>query len=509
MSKVMLVVPTFKYRDKYPSFLSMSDFPTGFGYLASSLKAAGHEVIGVNPNNITGYPSARIMLQNVLSQKISQYKPDIIATGGLCTDYAFFNDLVRFSRALCPETPIVLGGQIVTNDPEDVYNLLKPDWVVVGEGERAIVDIADCKFPPTPSPIWHSEYIKDLDSLPFPDFEPFGVMDMLDNYSMATRLLYRYSRTKPRPFVLVASRSCPFTCSFCVDSHRTIPYRARSIASIMQEIKASYSKYHYNILIIDDELFAVNKDRLNAFSEAILEGKEQYGWDFDWCFQTHASAKLDIDSLKLAKRAGCYLFSYGLESASQRVLESMNKKTDINQVIEALELAHQANIGFSGNLIFGDVAENQNTWAESLSFWLEYGRKDFIFLTNLMPYPGSKIFNQMREYGAFKDKRLYYENIDKGAINMTTMPPDLFENLCKLIVGLETSWMFVDLATNVKTEREEAVDYEGHHIYTITCKCPHCGEMIEYRQPMNDETSSHFSLGTGCTNCNRKIKIET
>ncbi len=505
MSKVMLVVPTFKYRDKYPSFLSMSDFPTGFGYLSSSLKAAGHEVIGVNPNNITGYPSARIMLQNVLSQKISQYKPDIIATGGLCTDYAFFSDLVRFCRDLSPETPIVLGGQIVTNDPDDVYNLLKPDYAVIGEGESAIVKIAEGGIT---KGIVRGDYTRDLDSLPIPDYEPFGIMDMLDNYSMATRLLYRYSRTNPRPFVLVGSRSCPFSCSFCVHGNRDIPYRARSIASIMQEIKASYDKYHFNILIIDDELFAVNKTRMVDFCEAIINGKETYGWDFDWCFQTHASAKLDLDTLKLAKRAGCYLFSYGLESASQRVLESMNKKTDINQVIEALELAHQANIGFSGNLIFGDVAENQNTWAESLAFWLEYGRKDFIFLTNLMPYPGSKIFNQMREYGAFKDKKFYYENIDKGAINMTTMPPDLFENLCKLIVGLETSWMFVDLATNVKTEREEAVDYEGHHIYKITCKCPHCGEMIEYRQPMNDETSNHFSLGTGCTACNRKIKIE-
>ena len=74
--KIMLVPPTSHY-PQYPVPLSLSDFPTGIAYLASSLKQAGHEVIGCNPNNIGGYPSAQIMLQSVLSRKLAQYKPDL------------------------------------------------------------------------------------------------------------------------------------------------------------------------------------------------------------------------------------------------------------------------------------------------------------------------------------------------------------------------------------------------------------------------------------------------
>lgn len=500
--KVALVVPTSHYKDHYPSFLSLSDFPTGLSYLASTLKQAGHQVIGINPNNLTGYPSAPIMLQDVLVKHIIPSDPELIGLSGLCTDYAFLRDAIRIIRNIT-KAPIVLGGQIVTNDAEFIYNDLKPDYAVVGEGEDAIIKIVNGQvargiiqgIPPN------------LDSLPFPDYEPFGVREMLDKYSDATRLLYRYPRPDARPFVIVASRSCPFTCTFCIHGKRDVPYRARSIPNIMAEIKENYEKYKFNVLLIDDELFAVNKKRMIEFCQAVINGKCEYGWDFDWMFQTHASAKLDLKTLKLAKMAGCFLFSYGLESASPTILKSMNKKIEVSQVIEAIRLAHEAEIGFSANLIFGDIAETPDTIAESLAFWLEHGGKSFIFLSNIMPYPGSKIFDTLREWGAFPDKKAYYENIDKGAINMTKMPPDIFENMTKMLVGLETSWLFVNMATNVRVENENKLDYSGTTSFKIWATCPYCGKESLYRQAVDPKIIGSFALGTGCTHCNRKMKV--
>jgi tRNA A37 methylthiotransferase MiaB len=506
--KVMLVVPASHY-PKYPCILSLSDFPTGIAYLASSLKQAGHEVVGVNPNNIGGYPSAQLMLRDILGRSVLADKPDLIGLGGLCTDYAFLRDSINIIRNINPKIPIVLGGQIVTNDAEDIYNLLKPDYCIVGEADNAIVELANRRLHENGTldvRTIQGKHAKNLDSLPFPDYEPFNVRDMLDNYSMATRLLYRYSRPYPRPWVIVGSRSCPFSCTFCVHGKRQIPYRARSIGNIMAEIKETYEKYKFNILMIDDELFAVNKTRLIDFSNAVLQGKQEYGWDFDWMFQTHASAKLDLDTLKLARKAGCYLFSYGLESASPTVLKSMNKKIEVSQVIEAINLAHQANIGFSANLIFGDIAETIDTWAESMSFWLEHCRKDFVFMANLCPYPGSKLFDGLQSFGAFQDKKYYYEHIDEGAVNMSTIQPHTFQKLLQVLQGLETSWLFVNLAKNVRTEVESTGN--GETMYKLYATCPYCGEESMYRQSMDSKLNGKFSLGTGCTKCNRKIKIE-
>ena len=351
---------------------------------------------------------------------------------------------------------------------------------------------------------------QDLDKLNFPDYEPFGIQDMIDNYSDFTRLLYRYSRLHPRPYSIVASRSCPFTCTFCIHGHRDIPYRARSIESIMEEIRVTYEKYHFNILILLDELFAVSKGRMNDFSDGVLEGKQKYGWDFDWMFQTHASAKLDLESLKKAKEAGCISFSYGLESASPVVLKSMDKRIKVEQVIEAIHLAKEAKIGFSANLIFGDPAETQETIAESLAFWLEYGRGSCIFLAQLKPYPGSKIFQYCIEKGLIKDKKEYYETIDKCLINMTAMSDETFNSFMSLLNHLENQWLFVKTAkASYAIESPNGTVIEkllGGEFVQIRTLCPNCGEESVYRMHRTD-TKAPFFMGTSCLKCEQKMKV--
>ena len=507
--RVLLVPPTFRYATEYPAFLSLSDFPSGFGYLSASLKQAGHEVYGCSPNNIVGYPNAYMMLQDVLSKKIAEVKPDLIGLGGLCTDYKFLKDAIGIIRQTDPKLPIVLGGQIVTNDAEFIFNDLKPDYAVVGEGENSILQIIEWitegnRFKGN---IVHSEQCP-LDALPFPDYSPFGIDEMLDEYSMATRMLYRYSRSEPRPFNIVASRGCPFACSFCIDHHRS--YRARSIENIIEEIKVSYERYRFNILILLDELFAVSRNRLDEFSQAVLEGKEQYGWDFDWCFQTHASARFDLESLKLAKQAGCYMFSYGLESASPTVLKSMDNRIKIEQVREAIKMAEEAGIAFSANLIFGDVAETEDTVAESLAFWFEYGRRCCIFLAEVKPYPGSALFNECSRRGLIKDKKRYYETIDTLPINMTAMDDATYIRTMRLLAQLEQGWLFVNKMTDVHYEiepnhRGKYQTFVGGNNYKIMARCPYCGEESQYRQLM---PGVPFMLGLSCLKCQRKIKVE-
>lgn len=501
-ARVLLIAPTFQYKDKYPAPLSLSDFPSGIAYIASALKEAGHEVYGLNPNNITGYVNSNFMIKDTITKKMEEVKPELIGLGGLCVDYAFLRDAIGIIRNEDSGIPIVLGGRIVSNDAEFIFNDLKPDYAIVGEADNAIVELVHLLGNGSkPEPFIMKADTPDLDTLPLPDYEPFGVKDMMDNFSMATRLLYRYSRPYPRPFNIVTSRSCPFSCTFCIHGHDRPKYRARSIESVMQEIRVNYEKYKFNILIILDELFAVNKKRMVDFCKSVIDGKNQFGWDFDWMFQTHASAKLDSETLKLAKDAGCFFFSYGLESASPTVLKSMKKKIKIERVIETMELAREAKIGFGGNLIFGDIAETQETIAESISFWLQHGCDNYFFLSTVKPYPGSKLFNDIRERGMFPDKREYYENIDSTNTNMTQMSDKVWNSFLRLFLFLENSGLFVESATDVR--------YEGGDsgFCKIWARCPYCGKESMYRmgEPHSKQLSS---LLIGCINCNRKIKLE-
>ena len=77
--KVLLIIPTFGYNHGYPKFFSNSDFPTGFAYLASAIKNAGHKVIGLNPNNDSSYKSAKDMVYSKISQCLLDIAQDILS----------------------------------------------------------------------------------------------------------------------------------------------------------------------------------------------------------------------------------------------------------------------------------------------------------------------------------------------------------------------------------------------------------------------------------------------
>ena len=525
--KVLLVAPIFRYGQTPPALLSLSDFPSGLAYIGAALREAGHEVRGLNPNNIPGYDKAYFLLTNMVATALEEFKPDLVGLGGLCTDFTFLKDAIELTRKFAPGTPIVLGGGIINNDREFIFNLLKPDFGIVGEGEETVMKLASAMqdgkdyggienlaywdaglaiFNPV-----HFPHAK-VDDRPLPDYEPFGVRDMLDNYSMATRLLYRYGRTNPRPFPLVTARGCPFNCSFCIHRGNQL-YRARSIEKVMEEIRVTYDKYRYNILIILDELFAVNKQRMRAFCEAVLEGKCRYGWDFDWMFQTHASAALDLDTLLLAKEAGCFFFSYGIESASPKVLASMNKKTKVPQIIEAIDLAAKAGIGFGGNLIFGDPAETQETIYESLDFFAKYGQSTFIFCGYLMPYPGNELFDDCLKRGIIRDKATYYANIDKGIFNMTSLPDSLWGQWVNFLGLLERSWLWVKDCDATSIEKEDGyespvLEHYKADMYQVETICPYCGASITYREMIGQvRLDWPLFLGVGCPKCNRRIKV--
>lgn len=500
--KILLIAPTAHYHHHYPSFMPSFLFPTGLAYLASSLEDAGHKVIGLNPNNIAGYPTAYAMVKDQIIKAISNSEPDLIGVGGLCTDYPFLRDAIQIIRAFNANIPIILGGGIVTNDAEYIFNKLKPDYCVIAEGEDAIVNIANMVNLSSIANIGYWENgmaiftkqnfsYKDIDSIPFPNYEPFGIRDMMGDYALNSIWVYRYTRPYPKLWTIITARSCPFSCTFCVH-HRGPKYRVRSIKDILQEIKVTYEKYHYNILILLDELTAVNKIRMKEFCIALLDAKEKYGWDFDWSFNTHASANLDRETLLLAKKAGCFFFSYGMESASPTVLASMNKKTKPEQLVTAIQLAEETNMSFGGNFIFGDPAETEKTVVETIDFAMRYCKDINIVLNAIRPYPGSKIFENCIDNGLIQDKDDFYEHIDQRpwdmTCNMTKIPNKIWIPLLDSIILFGQLLPWVKSASSYKyeidsnSESDPMVLQSKKHVYKIWAKCPHCGKDVFFRE---------------------------
>lgn len=504
--KTLIIVPTEGYDTDRFQFKTSGDFPTGLAYIAAALKNAGHEVHGLNPNNDVSFDSPRIMLKHKLSEKLEQTHFDAVCLGGLCVHFQFLEDSIKLIRNISPESIIICGGGIITDDAEFIFENIRPDFCIIGQAEETIVRLLNAveasqeDYEDIPNiGYWRQQkahYTKvsydygNIDDRAFPDYSIFDMEDMLENGGLHNKSIFRYTRNKPRVMSIITALGCPFSCTFCVHN-TTQRYRERSIPRILEEIKLMYERYQFNILIVMDELFAIKKSRFRTFCEELIRHRELYSWDFDWLFQTHAKAALTLDDLELLKNAGCYYFSYGIESASQKILDSMNKRSKPSQILNAIELSKQADIGFGGNFILGDVAEDVRTVTESMSFFEQHGQELHMNVGIVHPYPGSKLFDDYcsRENFDNDDKLSFYRNIDKEYINLTSLDDNIWALICRNVYILNTfRWEKPTAAISCVEEKDSRdviwAEKMNLKVYRITATCPFCSESHIFREAL-------------------------
>lgn len=502
--KILIVVPTDGYDTDSFMFKTSADFPSGLAYIAAALKAAGHEVHGLNLNNDIKYDSPKKMMKEKLTHKLLETNYDVVCIGGLCVHFDFTRDSIALIRKLSNNSRVVLGGGIVTEDTQFIFETLRPDFAISGQGEESVVELMNALLSTSNdySNIPNLCYWKDdkacytptlfkygnIDDRAFPDYSIFDMDDMLDHGGLHNNSLFRYTRVYPRVISIITALGCPFKCTFCV--HDSVQrYRERSIPRIMEEIKELYDRYQFNILNILDELFALKKERLHEFCTELIRHRELYGWDFDWYFQTHASVNLTLEDLQLLKSAGCYYFSYGLESASISVLESMKKRTKPEQILNAINLADKVKIGFGGNYIFGDVAETLKTANETVSFFIDNCKDLHINLGVIHPYPGSKLFDDYYIDRKFSNAEhlAFYKNIDKEYINLTNLDDNLWTLICREISTLSLfRWEKISQALECNEESYSNdtpwAERIGAKVYKIRTICPHCDNEFKFRE---------------------------
>jgi len=243
--------------------------PLGLAYISAYLKQAGKDVTVLNLNNRAG------RIDDIIRTEMTLRKYDIVFTGGLSLFYPHLRDLVIHIRNHSPLTMIVVGGGIISAQPEIMYTLIKPDYGVIGEGEVTCLNLVEClekgENPFTVSGIiYRAEHglqvtiprvpIMDLDALPFPDYESFGYEEYLGNIKPSDYIAYDIV-DEPRYYPVLASRSCPYVCTFCFHPLGN-KYRQRSVDNIMAEIKQNVEKYRINIIFTLDELLSNGQDRM-------------------------------------------------------------------------------------------------------------------------------------------------------------------------------------------------------------------------------------------------------
>lgn len=481
---------------------SYYEFPLGLAYISACLKKAGY---GVDVLNINHYADSQI---DLISRKFSANKYRYVLTSGLSAHYKQIKGIVDDVRRVASDAVMIVGGGVVTAMPEVMYDYIRPDYMVLGEGELTIVElinalntnkmnlseingIGHCDAAGKLIITSRREPIMDLDSIPWPDLDGFEFETYLE-MQRPNDSLYLYIDDKPRFYPIISSRGCPYNCTFCYHPLGQ-KYRSRSVDDFIAEVTYVTEKYNVNNLAIFDELISADPKRLFEICDRIKKLPRK----INWMCQLRVD-KVDDEMLRVMKDAGCFIISYGFESASNSVLKSMKKFITAEQIEKAMQLTRKAGIGVQAYFIFGDPAETKKSSHETLRFWKDHS--DYhITMGYIRPYPGSELWKQEMDKGNIKDATEQLGFLDQCVNN----PPNLSKMTAQEWFELQKNVQKAIMMNSHFGEFISSKRVEGE-FHSLTVRCPHCEQVTTYNN-FHQRILGVFKLA--CRHCNQTMNM--
>ncbi|WP_094606113.1 hypothetical protein SPSIL_007830 [Sporomusa silvacetica DSM 10669] len=402
--------------------------PYGFCMVSSALKASGRSVFTLNLNY-------KANPYDLLRQTIIDNSIDVVATGGLSGQYSLLKEITDTAKSANPDVITIVGGGIITAEPDVAMEALgTADYGITGEGEITINALAYALENDgdvgqvegvvlregTVSPL--RPEIANLDILPFPDYDGF-------EYNLLLRdKMFSSSGVNEKTAVVTTGRSCPFNCTFCFHSSGK-KYRRRSIDNIFQEIDWIISNYDIKYIMFVDELFVKDKKFVKEITDRIKKLNVKY-----WV-QTRVDM-ITKEILQMLKDSGCYEITYGVESADNNILKSMQKNITVEQIERAFNLSCEVGLPAKGYIIFGDLEETVETINNSLNWWRAHPEFD-IRLWWILTFPGSYLYKVACRRGLISDRVQYLKNNDTQ-LNISKMSDEQYWEMVKRVELFQT-----------------------------------------------------------------------
>jgi len=295
--------------------------------------------------------------------------------------------------------PVCLGGPYVTTIMQDIFIETPAEFAVYGEGEYTFSQLLSClKGEENIENIEGLMYknssdelitnrprkrIKDLDQLPIPAYDIFP----MEKYP-----LHR----------IVTSRGCQYACAWCNSSSIWgNGYFSMSPEKMIKEVEYVLTNYGRKTIVFGDNTFNTDLQRMEDFCDLVLERDLKIFWS--------ASIRADNLTHKLArkmKRAGCYNVSVGIESANNRILEKIGKKTSIEKISKGIEMLKEAGIEIMAQYVIGSPYDTFVTVKETVDYARTSGC-DYTNFYTVLPFKGTPQWKYVREQGTLYTDRIH------------------------------------------------------------------------------------------------------
>lgn len=357
----------------------------GPAFLGAFLRRHGHEVAMARVPVDLSFDDVAALVRDAA--------PGLIGLSLTTRQWLRGRDVARELRArLTPEIPLVAGGLHPTFSADDVLSRPGFDYVCVGEGEEALLELVQAleRDGRVTAPIANIQARGGPPVTPRKPFEPIDALPW-----MARDLLGEEHGVVH----MTTQRGCPFPCTYCAARMYNVLYedqsygRRRSHESVLAELEQVRRDGALNYVIFLDDTFTIQHPWVKEFCKV-------YAARFQVGFSLHARADtVTQDLLKRLADAGCKHITFGVESGSPRVRrEVMKRPIPDERIKDAFRWSQELGIIATANYMLGLPGETAEDLDLTLALHEELQPDDFGYFV-FYPYPGTELFHTCREKG--------------------------------------------------------------------------------------------------------------
>jgi radical SAM superfamily enzyme YgiQ (UPF0313 family) len=386
--------------------LQMPVLPMGLACVATAARRAGHEV------ELLNLMTQGDLVEHRLENAVSSFKPEIIGISVRNIDDQCRNSpkflleaartIVNSCRGLTT-VPIVLGGAGYSIYPRSGLAFLGADMGIRGDGEAAFValldrlsrkesaaEISNLILPDSTSENSCKSGIR-LDDFPLPD--PDGFFSLPSEFENQKIWLPFQTR-----------RGCPMECSYCsTPAIEGRILRKRSPAIVVDSM-SRFAEAGFRNLFFVDNTFNFPPSYARDLCDRMIEKNLRIQWQcilYPW--------KVDEDLVERLAGAGCISVALGFESGSRKILRSLKKRFQPEEVRKISQMLGRQGISRMGFLLLGGPGETRQTVEESLEFADSLELEAVKLTAGIRIYPDTALASTAKAEGAvaFEDDLLF------------------------------------------------------------------------------------------------------
>ncbi len=371
--------------------------PLGTLYAAALMRQNGHDVRLFDTNLLDNPHSIAPILEIQRPKYLVIYDDGFNYLTKMCLTNmreACFEMIGLGKNANC--TVIVCSSDSTDHAAE--YLAKGADFIILGEGEMTLLELIGTLDKKEPAhaiagiayfanDIVHTNpkrpVLQDLDAFPLPAWD---LVDM-NEY----KLLWRQSGKK---FTLniATTRGCPYKCNWCAKPIYGNRYNSHSPQYIVHHIEFLRSSYGVRRFWMCDDIFGLKPNWVRDFNFELKKRK----LNIRYYIQSRVDLLLKEDMVDLLAESGLEEVWVGAESASQKILDAMDKGTTVDQIYRATHLLKQKNIRVAFFLQFGYLDENPEDILKTIGMVKEL-MPDNIGISVSYPLPGTKFYEKVKD----------------------------------------------------------------------------------------------------------------